>query len=73
MRTKLLLYNVLLILLSSVTRKLIATQQSFRYMELADAKIWISNNVLLYRFYNQVTYMQRVLQLQGKTIISGKV
>ena len=46
--------NVLLLLLSSlVTRKVfaiyigIATEQSFRYIELTDAKIWISKNVSL--------------------------
>ena len=35
----------------------IATEQSFRYIELTDAKIWISKNASLCRVLaNQVTY-----------------
>ena len=35
----------------------ITTEQSFRYMEFIDAKIWISKNVSLCRvFANQVTF-----------------
>ena len=57
--------NVLLLLLSSlVTQKYlqhsidITTEQSFRYMELIDSKIWISKNAsLCWVFANRVTYL----------------
>ena len=36
----------------------IATEQTFRYIELTDAKIWISKNASLCRVLaNRVTYM----------------
>ena len=38
----------------------IATEQSFRYMKLTDAKIWNSKNASLFlAFANQVTYKSR--------------
>ena len=57
--------NVLLLLPSSlVTRKVFAmqhwycTEQSFRYIELTDAKVWISKNASLCRVLaNRVTFM----------------
>ena len=40
----------------------IATEQSFRYIELTDAKIWISKNAPLCRvFPNRVTYVHKFI------------
>ena len=55
MRTEL---RILLLLSSLVTQNSIdiTIEQSFKYMELADAKIWVSKNASLCRvFANQVT------------------
>ena len=42
----------------------ITTEQSFRYMELIDAKIWISKNAPLCRvFANRVTYGTVVVKM----------
>ena len=46
----------------------ITIEQSFRYMELADAKIWISKNVsLCWVFANRVT-INRMLASNNDTI-----
>ena len=66
MRTKVII--ILLLLLSSlVTRKVfaiysidISAEQSFRFMEFIDAKIWISKNASLCQvFANRVTYSKQ--------------
>ena len=43
----------------------IATEQSFRYIELTDAKIWITKNVsLCWVLANRVTYVTRFAKTQ---------
>ena len=48
----------------------ITTEQSFRYMEVIDAKIWISKNASLCRvFANQVT---NLLYISNEEAIDGQ-